>query len=70
MFEDKFAEMFGRQKVADTNYGAYDLDAFEYAHAFRGFPPAPRKCESKAELASWLLKFATACRACLPGEGA
>jgi hypothetical protein len=52
--------------VADTTYGAHNLDAFEYQHALRGFPPAPRRCRDDVELASWFMKFAVACRACLP----
>ena len=54
------------QRVADTQYGAHNLDQFEFAHALRGFPPAPRKCYSQADLASWFVKFALACSSCLP----
>lgn len=53
------------QDFADTHYGAHNLDAFEFAHALRGYPPAPRKCETRQELALWFLKFGTAAGACL-----
>jgi hypothetical protein len=54
------------QRVADTQYGAQNLDQFEFMHALKGYPPAPRRCQSRLELVSWFLKFATACRATLP----
>ncbi len=66
MFDDTFSQMFGQQgsqKVGDTTYGAQSLDEFEYRHALRGHPPAPRRCQTDGEMASWLMKFAVACRA-------
>ncbi len=66
MFDSKFADMFGKQPVADTQHNANNLDQFEFAHALKGYPPVPRKCETQGELASWFMKFAVACRATLP----
>jgi hypothetical protein len=56
------------QRVSDTQYGAQDLNQFEFMHAARGYPPVPRRCYNGLDLANWFLKFAIACRATMKLE--